>query len=160
MSFVKYDFLNWRPDLEDERHDGLTTADNFLHDIEGYKQLLKQTAGAFSTTSPMNAGADNILSLKAKPFGLSGDLALADVLDDSANIVLRIGVQGQNAFTTTNIATSNGLQTGGSAVIKSFSICEFGQSVVMAAQAQASLLSGGVTTLALGGTMLYTLSSV
>lgn len=49
MSEVRINFLNWRPDAEDIGNDGLITADNVIHDTEGYKQIGLVTNGAVST---------------------------------------------------------------------------------------------------------------
>lgn len=158
MENVKLNFLNWRPDAEDYENDGLITADNFLHDKEGYKQLLQQTSAAFSTTSPLNAGLNTISSIKAKTFGNNNQVALADIYaPDTTTAALRIGVHGNNAFTTTTLAT---LASVGGARITSFSIGELNQSFVISATAEASLLAGGVTTYALSGTVAYTITSV
>jgi hypothetical protein len=158
MSFVKFDFLNWRPDMEDYNNDGLLTASNLLHDVEGYKQVLRQTTTSFSTTAPLNAGQNTVSSLKARPFGNAGALAIADIYAPTATTAaFRIGVQGENAFTTTTLAT---LASVYAADITTFSVAELGQRVVINAQAQASLLAGGITTYALGGQFTYTVTSV
>lgn len=155
---LKINFLNWRPDAEDYENDGLITADNVLHDTEGYKELLQQTAAAFSTTSPLNAGLNTVSSIKVKTFGNNNQIVVADVYTPTTTTAaLRIGVQGNNAFTTVTMAT---LASIGAARIKSFSVGELNQSFVMAATAEASLLAGGVTTYALGGTVLYTVTSL
>jgi hypothetical protein len=158
MSFVKFDFLNWQPDREVYDNAGLTVADNLIHDADGYKDVEQQTAGAFSTTSPLNAGFIEIRDVRLRPFGLSGDLCVADIYaDTTTTAALRIGVHGANAFTQASMAT---LASVGAARIISFSTAEFGQEVVIAAQAEASLLAGGTTTYALGGTFAYTLTAV
>jgi hypothetical protein len=51
VSFVKFDFLNWRPDVEVFNNEGLVTADNVLHQPRGYQEVRFQTAGAYATTS-------------------------------------------------------------------------------------------------------------
>lgn len=158
MSEVKFNFLNWQPDAEDLGNGGLITADNVLHDSEGYNQLVQQSALAFSTQSPMNAGINSLMSIKIRPFGLSGDNIVAAIYQDTATTsTFRIGVAGQNAFTSVTLATLSSLSA---ARIKNFSSCELAQSVIMAAQAEASLLAGGVTTYALAGTFVYTITSV
>ena len=50
MSQIRFNFLNWRPDMEDTEHDGLSIAQNVLHDTEGYKpSRTMSTAGAITT---------------------------------------------------------------------------------------------------------------
>lgn len=49
MSQVRINFLNWRPDLEAFGNDGLTVANNVIHDEEGYKQVTLGTSTSQST---------------------------------------------------------------------------------------------------------------
>lgn len=157
MSKFRFDFLNWRPDAEDYSNDGLVTADNLLHSEEGYKQVLQQTATSFLEESPL-FGGNSTVSVKARPFGFSGELAVAYIHNPTVTTTsLRIGVKGNVAFTATTMGT---LASIGAARIISFSTCEFAQAVVIAAQAEASLLAGGTTTYPLCGTIEYTLTSV
>ena len=51
MSQVKFNFINWRPDAEDMGNDGLVTADNVLHQPEGYIEYRTPTAAGFYATT-------------------------------------------------------------------------------------------------------------
>lgn len=73
MSYIKYDFLNWQPDLEDYRNPGLKTADNVIHDVEGYKKYETPTAAAFAT----NAALVSCPSLVMKSVGTNDQRAVA-----------------------------------------------------------------------------------
>lgn len=53
MTYFKYDFLNWQPDIEDFKNPGLRTADNVYHDVEGYKQYKASTTGSFATNAAL-----------------------------------------------------------------------------------------------------------
>ena len=158
MSQVKYNFLNWAPDLEDHEHNGLAIAENVLHDSNGYYPIKIQTAGAFSTGTPAGAGFGIAYSdIKVKPFGNAGELTFAAIQYDTATTnTFRIGVVG-TGFTAVNFAT---LASVGACWIKSFDVCELGQRVVISAQAEGSLLSGGTTVYPLCGTFTYTITSV
>lgn len=68
MSQVKFNFLNWRPDAEDDGHDGLVTADNVYHQPEGFKAFQSPTAGAFAT----NTSLGTCPSVVFRPVGTRG----------------------------------------------------------------------------------------
>jgi hypothetical protein len=44
MSFVRYNFLNWQPDQEDYANDGLSVADNVIHNPDGYQEVRFSTS--------------------------------------------------------------------------------------------------------------------
>ena len=54
MSQLRLNFLNWRPDIEDTQHDGLSIAQNVLHDTEGYKEVRAMNTGAPLASSSLN----------------------------------------------------------------------------------------------------------
>jgi hypothetical protein len=159
MSQIKYNFLNWRPDLEKHEHDGLVLAQNVLHDSNGYYPIKIQTTTAFATQQPLGAGFGAYGDLKVKPFGNAGELACAGIQYDTATTnSFSIGVVGNGGgFTSVTMAT---LSSVGAARIKSFDVSDVGQWVVIAAQAEGSLLSGGTTVYSLSGTFGYTITSV
>ena len=62
---LKLNFLNWRPDQDEYGNDGLTTADNVVHDTEGYKQVHLKSAGAFNTIIPASWSVTSVVAQQA-----------------------------------------------------------------------------------------------
>jgi hypothetical protein len=154
---VKFNFLDWRPDLDPWEHEGLVYAIDTIHDRNGYRSLKINTALAFSTATPLS-GNTAITDIKVKPFGIGTDRAVALINRITVTTsALRIGVEGQGAMTSVTLGTLASLN---SCWIESFDLAQFGQQVAIGAQAGASLAAGGTTTYALGGTFVYTLTSV
>ena len=148
---VKFDFLNWRPDAEDLRNQGLITADNLLHDTEGYKEVSMPTAGAINAT-------ETALDAMVRPIGTAGELVYARVIDASSTTAsLSIGPINGAAFTTVTLPT---LTNASAMTLDHFAVAEFDQQFVISAQVTASLLAGGTTTIALSGTGGYSITSV
>lgn len=120
MSQVRVNFLNFNPDLEDENNQGLTVADNVVHEPEGYKPIHLATAGSFATTGGLAASNATVLSLVARPVGPGSDLFCAWV----ANGQLHVGL---NGVTSTSVTTGYPLSfstVGASAAITAFDVCE------------------------------------
>ena len=155
MSQVRINFLNWRPDSEDFANDGLTTADNLIHETEGYKPVHLATAGAFATTGGLAASNATVLSLVAKPVGSNGDLFCA-WLADATLVTLHVGV---NGTTATTAATGYPLQFAtavSSPEIYAFDVCEYGGKIVFTVEAQAETSTPATTvSLAFAGYMTY-----
>ena len=101
MTQIRTEFLNWRPDAEDFGNDGLTKAQNVVHDTEGWRPIHVKTSTSFATTNGLAASAATILSLVAKPIGTQGDLLCAWI-SSSATPTLNVG---QNGITMTSNTT-------------------------------------------------------
>ena len=129
MSRVRFDFLNWRPDADDFANDGLTVADNVVHDSEGWKQVPLETAGAFVTTG----GLTTVTALVAKPIGSRDDL-LCCWLSDSQNIHVGVnGVTGTSPTTGYPISFSTAVSGG---VVTAFDVCEVDEQAVFVARVE------------------------
>lgn len=117
---MKIAFLNWRPDLEDENHDGLTVADNVVHEPEGYKPIHLASAGTFSTTGGLAASSATVLSAVAKPVGSADDLMVAWL----ANGQLHVGLNGVTAASDTTGYPLSFSTAAASGEITVFDVCE------------------------------------
>lgn len=115
MSEVKFNFLNYRPALEDEQNQGLVKAENVVHEVGGYKPIHLQSAGAFST-----AVAGVSYSAMAKPIGSQGDVLAAWVNGNS----LHVGVNGVTSTSTTTGYPLSFATSGSSPFIYAFDVCE------------------------------------
>lgn len=122
MNQVRLNFLNWRPDSEDVNTEGLTVADNAVHDVEGYKPIYLHSAGSFSTTGGLAASTATVLSIVAKPVGAQGDVFCGWIAGDRLNV----GINGVTAAAaTTNYPTLVTMSTTISVgAITSFDVCE------------------------------------
>lgn len=112
---MKFNFLNYRPVLEDEVNPGLNVAQNVVHEVEGYKPIHLRSAGAFVTAIPPNADA-----CVAKSVGSQGDIFAAWLLSNE----LIVGV---NGITSTSVTTGYPLSfstAGTNRHIYSFDVCE------------------------------------
>jgi len=156
---VKFDFLNWRPDAEDLRNPGLTTADNVIHDAEGYKKVSLPTSGAFATNQPVSNDFTACLDVIYKPIGNSGELVAAWISNSTTTTAaLRIGaVSHVGHFTTVSMAT---LASINAASLDFFAVAQLDQQFVMSAKCTASKLSGGSTAYSAAGTVAYSITSV
>lgn len=144
---VKVPFLNWRPDAEDVDNNGLTKADNVVHDTEGYRPIHIASSGAFST-----AIAATVLSSVAKPVGSQGDTFAAWIVNATAP-TLQVGINGSTATTS---ATGHPLAFATAAVnpeIFAFDVCEYGGKIVWTVEAQAEDASGTSLSIAYAGYM-------
>lgn len=139
MSQLRTNFLNWRPDLEDEAHDGLTVADNVIHEPEGYKEVHLASDGAFSTTSALAASNATVLSVVAKPVGSQDDL----LVGYANSSVLNVGVNGASAGSSTTgypVVSASGM------AVTAFDVAELDGRIFFILRGQAS--SGAVTSVA------------
>ena len=141
MSELRFNFLNWRPDLEDENHDGLTVADNVIHQPEGYVPIGLLTTTSFATTGGLGASVYTVLSCQAKQVGPGTDVLCAWI----ANNTLHVGLNGVTATTSTTGYPLT-YATLGSAAITSFNVCEAYDKVFFAVQGTGVTDPGGVTT--------------
>jgi len=151
---AKFDFLNWRPDAEDLRNPGLITADNVIHDTEGYKEYKTPTSGAFASNSSLGTCG----SVVFRPVGTNGQYVgawLADAthlgsLKYTANFKLGLfnsSYSLTSTYTSMASATLRSQYTLNS--VTSFEVCEYGDLIFMAAEAQctAYLTVNGTVTL-------------
>lgn len=113
-------FLNWNPDSEDEDNQGLTVADNVLHESEGYKPLHMASAGTFQTTGGLASSNATVLSAIAKPVGSADDLLVAWL----ANGQLHVGLNGVTAASDTTGYPLSFATTTTSGEITAFDVCE------------------------------------
>lgn len=123
-------FLNWRPDAEDFGNEGLVTADNLVHESEGYKPVHLGSGGSFATTGGLGAATNaTVLSLVAKPVGSQGD-QLCAWLADMTTPTLHVGVNGVTATTTATgyplaFSTAYVNSTATPIAIYAFDVCEY-----------------------------------
>lgn len=150
---IKTDFLNWRPDADETFNEGLTIADNVIHETEGWKPAHLASAGSFSTS--VAASDATVLSLVAKPVGAQGDQFCA-WLADATLVTLHVGINGATASTS---ATGYPLQFAtavSSPEIYAFDVCELGGKIVWTVEAQAETTTPATTvSIAFAGYMDY-----
>lgn len=99
MPSFRKNFLNWRPDAEDFGNDGLVTADNVIHETEGYKPAHLESAGGFKTTGGLAGTTATVMAVQARPVGSQGDLLVA-WLSTPATPTLHIGINGVTGTTS------------------------------------------------------------
>lgn len=125
MSQVRLNFLNWRPDLEDENHDGLTVADNVIHSAEGFKSIGLFSAGSFSTTGGLGVSNATVRAAAARPVGNGGDYLVAWISGPASGAQLNIGINGVTATSdTTGYPTAVAMASANSFAISVFDVCE------------------------------------
>lgn len=149
---MKVTFLNWRPDVDDVYNDGLSQADNVVHDVEGYRPIHLGTAGVFATTGGLAASDATVLSIIAKPVGAVGDLLCAWVADQTTP-TLHVGM---NGVTGTTSATGYPLAMATAATdaeIYAFDVCEYAGKIVFTVEAQATDASATALSYAFCGYM-------
>jgi len=130
MSQVKFNFLNWQPDREDYENDGLITADNLIHQPEGYTELLVNTVGSASTLTAL-AGT-TFTSINMLPMGsartVTSSMYMVGAVQGSATASSLVAIEpggstlsiaGQIDTTSTLLALTN------------FDVCELNNSVVV-----------------------------
>ena len=152
MSEVRFNFLNFNPDSEDTENQGLTIAQNVVHDTEGYKAVHLGSAGSFSTTGGLAASAATITSIVVKPVGVGDDLSCAWIASDT----LHVGLNGVTAASVTTGFPVSFATTGSSQEIVSFDVTEFADKIFFCAQAQQTEIAPSATsTLTTVGYMSY-----
>jgi hypothetical protein len=133
---IRKDFLEWRPDAEPFGNQGLSKAQNVVHDTEGYKPVYLNSAASFATTG----GLQSVTSIVCKPVGTQGDLMCAWL----SNNTLHIGINGATAL---NNSTTAAFSTAGSApAVTSFDVCEYAGNWYVQAEAQQTEAGGTVTS--------------
>jgi len=152
VSEVRFNFLNYNPDTEDTENQGLSVAQNVVHDTEGYKPVHLGSAGSFATTGGLAASAATVTSIIAKPVGDGNDLFCAWIAGDT----LHVGLNGVTAAAATTGYPVSFATTGSSQEIVSFDVTELAGKIFFAAQAQQSQAAPVATaTLTTTGYMDY-----
>lgn len=132
MSEVRFNFLNFNPDTEDTQNQGLTVAQNVVHDTEGYKAVHLGSAGSFVTTGGLGASVATVTSVIAKPVGSGSDLFCAWIANDT----LHLGLNGVTSASVTTGFPVSFATTGSSQEIVAFDVTEFAGKIFFVAQAQ------------------------
>ena len=94
---LKLNFLNWQPD-RDEYQNELTTADNVVHDTEGYKQIHLKSAGAFNTIIPAAWSVTSVVAQQAVRKGTAYTAFVGEAVASGPTNALGFGV----FYTTTD----------------------------------------------------------
>jgi len=150
---MKVNFLNWRPDVDDVGNDGLTKAENVIHDVEGYRPVHLASSGAFTTTGGLAASNATVLSIVAKPVGSTGDLFCAWVAGSPPK--LHVGLNGATATTTATGYPLAMATAATDAEIFAFDVCEYGGNIVWTVEAQGTDASATALSYAFCGYMSY-----
>ena len=143
MSQVRVNFLNWRPDADEFGNNGLTAADNVVHDTEGWKPIFMKTAGALSTTAPLAAAT--ISALMVKSIGSVGDKLVAWITGDT----LHVGVNGATSTSSVTGYPPSFATAGGNRNITMFDVCEPPGGIFFTVEAEQSVSAPSVTSQAL-----------
>lgn len=156
---VRINFLNWRPDQEPLNNDGMTEADNCIHDTEGYKPIRVQTEGAFETAGPLGTlDLGNMKALQVRPVGIGGDLIYCGVSDPGGGgtlISTQVGFVGQ-ATVLSSLALTGPLLSANAVRIKSFSVAEMENFIGVTAVISAEAAGGTATAVAHSFVVSYT----
>ncbi len=142
---MRLNFINWRPDMEDVGNDGLTVADNVIHEPEGYKPIHLASAGGFVTTGGLGASSATILSIVSKQVGAQNDTLSAWVGSDGG---LNIGLNGVTATSPTTgypLSFNTTLSIGQAAAITVFDVSEYAGKISFQVEAQAQTASPNTT---------------
>ena len=129
MSQARINFLNFNPDLEAENNQGLTVANNVIHEPEGYKPAHLATAGSFS----QSGGMASVTSVVSEPIGSAGDVFSAWIAQNG-NIC--VGINGNTATTSsTGYPLSFSTVSSGGSFISFFGVCEHAENVYFTVEA-------------------------
>jgi len=139
MSEFKFNFINWRPDFEEFNNDGLVTADNVLHDTEGYKEVRAAT-----NNSVYGSVSRSVMGMVCKPIGTSGqqlaawvNVATGPPITGTLN--LGFGEAGPSLRSISVGETLSGINT---IALVGLQVAELGDKVFAVARSK-SLLQGG-----------------
>lgn len=139
----RFNFLNWRPDLEDTEHDGLTVAQNVIHDVKGWEPAHLGSAGSFSTTGSLGASVATVTSLVAKGVGPFGAQFCAWL----ANNQINVGVNGITSPATTTGYPLSFSTAGASQAITVFDVCEYAGKIFFTVEATQTEAIPSTTTI-------------
>ena len=151
---IRFNFLNWRPDLEETEFEGLTIANGVYHDIEGWKPVTVATIGAISTiTSTNNLFAPGV-TISAMQIRQVGNLNDGSE-DNKVAAYIRDAVSPQFAvdfFNTTTPASTTGANLMTTAyAVTAFQKTELNGTVFVCAQAEGEAASGTAVSLNITG---------
>lgn len=150
---MKVNFLNWRPDQDEYQLDGLTKAENVVHDTEGYKPVYLKSAGAFSTGID---AAESVLSVVARQ-GIWPTTAFTAYIEDNDQTTptLRFGYfynTGQAMYEatwgTTGYPSAHAFATSGASgwAVVAFDVAYLGEKSLHVAVAEQILSTGSTQT--------------
>lgn len=128
MQQTRVNFLNFNPDLEAENNQGLTVANNVIHEPEGYKPIHLATAGSFS----QSGGMASVTSVVSKPIGSAGDVFSAWI---SQNGNICVGVNGHTATTSSTGYPLSFSTVSAASVISFMGVCEHADNVYFTVEA-------------------------
>lgn len=134
MSEVRFDFINLAPDIEDTENQGLTIAQNVIHEPEGYKAVHLASAGSFVTTGGLGASNATVTSVIAKPVGSLDDLFVAWIANDT----LHVGINGVTSTSVTGGFPVSFGTTGSSQEVVAFDVAELADKIFFTVQIQQS----------------------
>lgn len=145
----RFDYLNWRPDLEDYSFDGLTVADNVVHDAEGYKPIGLASAGSFATTGSLAT----VTSIVTKAVGSQGDTFSAWL----NNSTIYVGVNGVTSPTTATGYPPAFTTAIAGGEITAFDVCEYAGKIAFTVEARVQTISPNtVVSISGSGILDYT----
>lgn len=131
--------------MEDTEHDGLTVADNVVHDTEGYKPAFLMSTSAFSTTGGLAATDATVLSIVSKPVGSQNDLFSAWLTGEPATI--SVGINGVTATANTSAQGSmtgyplSFSTAGTNGIIYAFDVCESFDKIFFVVEARQNIVA-------------------
>lgn len=149
---IRTNFLNWRPDAEDVGNDGLTQADNVLHETEGWKPVHLGSSTAFSTV--LAASTATVLSIVAKPVGAQGDLFCA-WLSGASTPALHVGINGATASTSATGYPPSFAVAVTDPQIWAFDVAEYAGKIIWTVEARGSDASSSTVSVAFAALMDY-----
>jgi len=151
VSNLRFNFLEWLPDLDDFGNPGITVADNVIHDVEGYKEVRQQTIGAFSTLT----GSATSTAMVVKPIGTGGTNVAAwlKAITAGPSVIMEIG--NPEIGLVGSIASAT-LSSVGAMSISSFQVTELNDKVFLTAQAEGEAQGSTVISINLTGYLDYT----
>jgi len=152
---VRFPFLDWKPDLEDESNQGLTVADNVIHEPEGYKAAHLLSAGSFATTGGLAASGGTILSVVSKKVGPNND-QFAAWITSGTTPALNVGINGVTATSDTTGYPLSFATLGSSQEVVAFDVTEYAGKIFFVVTAIQNEVSPSTTsTLTHAGYMDY-----
>lgn len=149
MSEVRINFLNWRPDAEDIGNDGLITADNVIHDTEGYKQIGLVTNGAVSTLTSSDTlywlTGSTVLALQCRQTGTlkdtSGNNKVIAYFRDGVTPEFIVDHLKHTAASSFNLGGTGGAIVS-SQVLSAFQVTELNNTLFVCAEGAGNASSG------------------
>lgn len=136
MSELRVNFLNWRPDQDPLVNDGLTRAENVVHDVDGYKPIY------LGTTVSQTGGLASVGSIVTKAIGPLTDTFSAWI----SGATLHVGINGVTATSsTTGYPQSNATVTA-QRFISAFDVTEMDGYICFVAEATFVHITPSTTT--------------